>query len=126
MEVGIRKLQPKKGKCFVEIIETQQTLTSKPKREMHFRGNEQDEGTKTLEVNFYLIGDLKFVFMVLGRSGYCGSWCLYCLLKSADWCKIHKEKDSIHCGASKWTIKDLIAKTMVMDQIDGSIRTQAL
>jgi hypothetical protein len=42
-------------------------------------GEEDDDA---IPMKFYLIGDLKFLFMMLGRSGFSGSYCLYCELAS--------------------------------------------
>ena len=73
------------------------------------------------DMELFLIGDLKFLFMVLGRSGFCGNWCLYCMLKKSEWIKQHQEKDSIHCEARSWTIEELLATSLTNQQADGQV-----
>jgi hypothetical protein len=43
------------------------------------------------EMRLYLIGNLKFLFTIMGRDGYSGAWCIYCvLLKQSQWTTIHE------------------------------------
>ena len=52
-------------------------------------------------------GDLKFIFMMLGRGGYAGTQCLYCRLKIGEWKKQHQE-GSLRSNGSAWSIAELL------------------
>ena len=57
--------------------------------------------------HYFLIGDLKFLFMMLGRDGYSGRQCLHCKLFAKDW----KEKyadGQIQCSGEVCTIEKLL------------------
>ncbi|KAL7564736.1 hypothetical protein ACA910_010147 [Epithemia clementina (nom. ined.)] len=75
-----------------------------------------------LPVELFLVGDLKFLLMVVGRDGYSGLWCLYCHLKQAEWVRVHVQKNLIHCEATKWTIPLLMAQALVAQQPDTQVQ----
>ena len=58
-------------------------------------------------MHFFLTGDLKFLFMMLGRKGYAGTHCLYCTLLAKQWKEKHGE-GLIQCGGDEWTMKKLL------------------
>ena len=72
-----------------------------------------------LPIDFFMIGDLKFLFMISGRNGFSGSKCLYCMLKASQWKKQHQEKDSIFCGAEKLSVEILMDHAMNIQQPDA-------
>ena len=94
-------MNPKDGKSTIDVLERNDTF------QVNFSGSDNRNG-KLIELNYYLFGDLKFLFMMMGRSGYEGSYCLYCHLKSKDWKRVHEEENKIHCGAEKWKVSDLV------------------
>jgi hypothetical protein len=70
MMAGLKELMPsKEGTSTVEVLNNDY--------ELQF-GEQSDDA---IPMQFYLIGDLKFLFMMLGRSGFSGSYCPYCKLK---------------------------------------------
>jgi hypothetical protein len=106
LEVGIKKLQPNNDAvCTATLVQSEAGLL----QDVFFDGR---NGNHSVPLELFLIGDLKFLFMVLGRANYCGSWCLYCKLKQAEWTEMHKSLDGIHCGADVWTIDGLMATTI--------------
>ena len=61
---GLKKLMPSRdGKSSVEVLNDDYEL----------RFGEQNDDA-AIPMHFYLIGDLKFLFMMLGRSGFSGSY----------------------------------------------------
>jgi hypothetical protein len=76
-------------------------------------------------MHFYLIGDLKFLFMMLGRSGLSGSYCIHCQLKQAKRKKKHVELELIYCGADEWTIEKLASGFLLGAQPDANARIPA-
>jgi hypothetical protein len=111
MMPGLNQLMPsKEGKSAVKVANKDY--------ELQF-GEEDDDA---IPMKFYLIGDLKFLFMMLGRSGFSGSYCLYCELKQAQWKKKHIELNSIYCGADKWTIEKLASSFLLGAQPDANAR----
>ena len=84
----------------------------------------EEGGDYKIKLKFCLIGDLKFQFMVLGRGGFAGSWCLYCVLKKSEWARIHVEKNSINCGAEKHTIDGMMQKVLAFEQRNPGTRGQ--
>ena len=101
LNIGILRLNPKDGKSTIDVLERNDTF------QVNFSGSDNRNG-KLIELNYYLFGDLKFLFMMMGRSGYEGSYCLYCHLKSKEWKRVHEEENKIHCGAEKWKVSDLV------------------
>ena len=53
----------------------------------------------------FLCGDLKFLFMMLGREDFDTFWCLYCKLFKDDW------QDDDHAEGELWTLQDLKEKS---------------
>ena len=68
------------------------------------------------KMDLYLIGDLKFLFMVMGQSGYSAHYCLYCRLKSAQWRTIYKNQKKINCEADFWSIQSLTQEALMIQQ----------
>jgi hypothetical protein len=111
MMPGLNHLMPsKEGKSAVKVANKDY--------ELQF-GEEDDDAIPT---KFYLIGDLKFLFMMLGRSGFLGSYCLYCELKQAQWKKKHIELNLIYCGADEWIIEKLASSFLLGAQLDANAR----
>jgi hypothetical protein len=78
------------------------------------------------EMRLYLIGNLKFLFTIMGRDGYSGAWCIYCvLLKQSQWTTIHGDNDEgkCICEANLWTIEKLHGVAMIQMQKDALDRT---
>ena len=82
LEPGIRALKANGNSgsgtfCITESAEGKKTLCF------------GSSATAKFNIGFklFLIGDLKFLAMVLGREGFCGAWCMYCKLKKAQWVK---------------------------------------
>jgi hypothetical protein len=78
------KMNPKDGNCkFVAHQSTNDGDLS-----LHFDDAAAAEGTQVIvnsTLELYLMGDWKFLFMMVGRSGYCGGYCMYCRLKQSKW-----------------------------------------
>jgi hypothetical protein len=93
MMPGLTHFMPsKEGKSAIKVAN----------KDYELQFGEEDDGA--IPMKFYLIGNLKFIFMMLGRSGFLGIYCLYCELKQTQWKKKHIELNSIYCGAGKWII----------------------
>ena len=90
-------------------------------RQVNFDGRDNDF---VFPVEFFAIGDLKYMFMVVGRSGYSGAHCMHCFLKSADWKKLHKTKKSINLEGEEVTIKTLIDRILRCQQDAGGMKRQ--
>jgi hypothetical protein len=111
MMPGLNQLMSsKEGKSAVKVANKDYELQL---------GEEDDDA---IPMKFYLIGDLKFIFMMLGRSGFLGSYCLYCELKQAQKKKKHIELNSIYCGANEWTIEKLASSFLLGAQPDANAR----
>jgi hypothetical protein len=109
MMPGLNQLMPfKEGKSAVKVAN----------KDYELQFGEEDEDA--IPMKFYLIGDLNFLFMMLGRSGFSGSYCLYCELKQAQWKKKHIELNSIYFGADKWTIEKLASSFLLGAQPDAN------
>ena len=111
---GITSLNPKEGQSVIYV----EYLKEKEYKIL------QEENKRTVKVNihFFLIGDLKFLFMMLGREGYAGTQCLYCTLLAKEWKEKHGE-GLIECGGNKWTIKKLL-EPFLNAQIDRQSSSQ--
>jgi hypothetical protein len=59
------------------------------------------------KLELYVNGNYKFLFMMAGRSGYCGGYCLYYRLRQSEWKQLHNTIDSTDCGVEEWTIEAL-------------------
>ena len=120
LEKGIKRLKPdKNGMCSCKVKRNTDG-------EITLCYGEEDPEAEKFPMELFLIGDLKFLFMVVGRSGLSGHWCLYCKLKKSEWKLKHKEKNSIHCNAELWTIEDLLATSFVNQQADVDENTEEL
>jgi hypothetical protein len=90
---------------------------------LYFEDTEASEDTRVVTssvVQLYLVGDWKFLFMMLGRSGYCGNYCMYCRLSKAQWKLIHSVKETCNCEGEKWTIKKLHDVVTYQNQHDNN------
>ena len=77
-----------------------------------------------VDFEFYLIGYLKFLFVVVGRSVSSVGRCLFCKLKQSEWVSHHGKKDNgrIKCHAPLWNMEELILPcidTQVNQQNEG-------
>ena len=89
LEVGIKKLQPgSSGTSFVKVTAKDTKLQFA--HTLEEIGNNQ----QTFPMKFFLVGDIKFVMMLLGLWGYKRAYCMYCCLKQSEWKKIHTEKNA--------------------------------
>jgi hypothetical protein len=113
MEPGIWKVNPRDENCKVTV-----TVTEDKRYSLSYN---VQEGGLQFDLKMYLVGDLKFLFMMLGRDGFSGSWCLYCSPKQSEWKKQHSEFDSIHCGAEEWTISKLSNSFLIQQQPDATV-----
>ncbi len=81
------------------------------KLSLHFDETDAEEQGVELvlktKLELYINGDYKFLFMMAGRSGYCGGYCLYCRLRQSEWKRLHKTLDRTDCGVEEWTIEAL-------------------
>jgi hypothetical protein len=103
---GISRLKPKDGISSLHVTKQDDQYT--------IRADDnppaQPENTaQAVKLEFFLVGDMKFLFMMLGRSGYSGSNCLYCKLNSKQWKTKHVTEEHMHCGAEEWSIEKLLA-----------------
>ena len=61
-----------------------------------------DDNNQSLATNklfllkFYLIGDIKGVFQILGRNGYDSSYCMFCKCRTRKWKDKHSASSGIH------------------------------
>lgn len=115
LETGIRKTNVGSDGCSTMTVSETDQVTGK--REIHYDGR---VGKYKIPLKYNLIGDLKFMYMVCGREGFCGFQCLYCKLRAAEWKEQHEAKQSIDCGAEAWTIEALTTKWMDEVQLDAS------
>ncbi len=91
---------------------------------LHFDETEAEEqGGEVVLLNtkleLYVNGDYKFLFMMAGRSGYCGGYCLYCRLRQSEWKRLHKTLDRTDCGVEEWTIEALCQIALEQEQQAG-------
>ena len=103
--------------CTATLVESETGYL----QDIYFDGR---NGNHSIPLELFLIGDLKFLFMVLGRANHCGSLCLYCKLKQAEWTEMHKSLNGIPCGADIWTIDGLMATTIRNRQPDSVTGTE--
>ena len=93
---GIVRLEPTDGKSTVYVCEENGGI-------YQICGNVA--GAIPVHLEFFLIGDLKFLFMMLGCDGYAGSQCLYCKLLAKD-CKEKQREGLVRCGGELWTMEN--------------------
>ena len=72
-----------------------------------------DYDMNSILIKFYIIGDLKALFQVLGRDGYDSLYCLYCKCKSKSWEKQYKSSSAC-INAEKWTVEKI--QQVALDQ----------
>ena len=67
--------------------------------------------TNIYKVEFYLIGDTKGLFQLLGRSGFDSSYCLFCQSRPKTWKELCGNRSSnyeLTCvRANAWTIEEI-------------------
>ena len=64
----------------------------------------------------YMIGDLKFLCMILGKENFDGYWCYLCSLFYDDW-----QKEGHTCG-TPWTLEKLKAQALLSVDLEGKER----
>ncbi len=86
-------MNPKDGNCKFVVHQS----ANDGDLSLHFDDEAAAEGTQVIvnsTLELYLMGDRKFLFMMVGRSGYCGGYCMYCRLKQSEWIALHLERNS--------------------------------
>ncbi len=89
---------------------------------LHFEEAQVPVGAQVLletTVELHINGDYKYLFMMAGRSGYCGDYCLYCQLKQSEWKRLHKQKECCDVGAAPWTVDASICRVVEQEQAAG-------
>jgi hypothetical protein len=90
---------------------------------LYFEETEVSEDTRVVMssgVQFYLVGAWRFLFMMLGRSGYCGNYYVCCRLSKVQWKLVHSIKEKCNCEGEKWTIKKLHEIVTFQNQHDNN------
>ena len=103
MKTGILKLHPNSDGNTEVILNTNKDFS------LHFNSRDipQSElaaGELKVPIEIYLFGDLKYIFMMMGRDAYSGHHCLFCCTKKAEWKKMYRELSSARLNNAKWTI----------------------
>jgi hypothetical protein len=118
LEVGLKSMNPEgDGDCTFVVHRS-----AGGDLKLHFEEAELEEGAEVLvdtTLELHINGDYKFLFMMAGRCGYCGSHCLYCQLKQSEWKRLHKEKESCDVGAAPWTVDALMCRVVAQEQAAG-------
>ena len=108
LEPGIKALQMnKEGFAFASVD--------------HESGDiefEKKSSQGAFKMRCWLMGDLKFLFMVVGRTGFEGAHCLYCTLRKAQWLKCHKEELK-RKGNGKAVTMDFMKKAWLASSSSG-------
>jgi hypothetical protein len=116
LEESIRRIDPDANGNSKLVVTNTTADDEKKQRSVFFQSNNPLDNNIILdtELRFFLIGDLKFLFTMLGQDGYSGSWCLYCLLKQSNWTAIHGDNKNgkCDCEAAPWTIDNLHGAAM--------------
>jgi hypothetical protein len=123
LEVGLQQMQPDgNGNCKLVVRKGDANVCSISFEELN---NDASDTVLDTEMRLYLIGDLKFLFTMMGRDGHSGSWCIYCVLKQSQWTAIHGDNDEGKCNseANLWTIEKLHGVAMIQMQKDALDRT---
>jgi hypothetical protein len=106
------------GRCTFKIIKS-----CDDRYKGLFEDGEWPKDGETLVLNttisIYLFGDFKFLYAMLGRSGYESSWCLYCTMSKAQWKEKHQS--TCNCDAGLWDIKKL--SSVVLENIQRESNT---
>ena len=74
------------------------------------------DGDATIDAEAFMIGDLKFLSMILGKENFDGLWCYLCQLYYDDW-----QKEGHDCG-TPWTLDALKAQALLSKDLDGKAR----
>jgi hypothetical protein len=118
LEVGLLSMNPKgDGDCNFVVHRNADGVLK-----LHFEEAEVPVGAQVLletTVELHINGDYKYLFMMAGRSGYCGDYCLYCQLKQSEWKRLHKQKECCDVGAAPWTVDALICRVVEQEQAAG-------
>jgi hypothetical protein len=67
----------------------------------------------------FIIGDLKFVFQLMGREGYSTKWCLWCNLSPSQWRSARGQRNEISTE-QLWTVNKL--KTHFLTISEGNLK----
>ena len=76
---GIAAMNPKDGESLICVLrdEDRNVIVDFKKKERNW----EREGGLSITCEWYIVGDHKFLMMMLGQQGYSGYHCLYCRLK---------------------------------------------
>jgi hypothetical protein len=120
---GLLLMNPKgEGNCTFTVHRKVDGKLSLQFEEAEAKDQEVEVVLKT-KLKLYINGDYKFLFMMAGRSGYCGDYCLYCCLRQLEWKQLHKMLDSTDCGVAEWTIEALCLIALDQEQKAGRGKT---
>ena len=95
LEVALQQMKPDgNGNCKLLVSKDDTNVRSISFEELNKGASDTVLDT---EMRLYLIGDLKFLFTMMGRDGYSGAWCIYCVLKQSQWTAMHGDNDDGNC-----------------------------
>ena len=115
MEEGVLEMKPNnEGKSVLCVGRGEDGYTNKVNF-VQIGQQVPDTTIYKIPTSFLLMGDLKFLFMVMGRPGFSGHHCLFCKQTKAQWVAAHNAKQSIYCDADQWTNEDLIQQAINPD-----------
>jgi len=69
------------------------TINGEGQIECSFGDELPDSNTKSLKPNMYIVGDLAFYALILGKEGMSGDWCHLCTLPAAEFKDLMKDGD---------------------------------
>ena len=110
---GILKTNPiKYGKAVLRV----KRQSKKVRYEFYVMYDDDDElgymnaDRFKVDHEFYFIGNLQFLFMMVGQSGLLGGHYIFCELKRSEWVSHHGKKDNgrIKCHAPLCNMEGLI------------------
>jgi hypothetical protein len=115
---GLLSMNPKRvGDCTFMVRKVEGEIL------LHFDETGADEqGVKVvlnMKLDLYVNGHYKFIFMMAGRSGYCGGYCLYSCLRQSEWKRLHKALNRTDCRVEEWTIEALCQIALEQEQKAG-------
>jgi hypothetical protein len=116
IEEGVKCMNPdENGNSFFVVVDDQ------GKKNLQFEKFAGSIGVVVIDVPlaFYMMGDLKFLFMMLGRDGFSGSHCMYCMYKQSEWVTKHTDDGLCDCGGERWSIKKLHDKVFYVKRTKG-------
>lgn len=76
----------------------------------------EKESDLICEVTAFMIGDLKFLSMMLGKENFDTYWCYLCMLSHADWQKYG------HDVGEMWSLDKLIDQAEKSENLEGAAR----